>query len=54
MEFVKLPRPMRWFWGSLGAYWVADIINPGFFSVAIMALLMIPILIADIYYPPQN
>ncbi|MCX7088318.1 MAG: hypothetical protein NTV00_09725 [Methylococcales bacterium] len=53
MEIVRIPRPMRWFWGSLGAYWLADMINPGFFSVAIMALLMIPILILDMYFPPQ-
>lgn len=52
VEKVKLPRPMRWFWGSLGAYWLADMINPGFFSVAVMALIMILILIADLYFPP--
>lgn len=44
---------MRWVWGSIGAYWLADIINPGFFSVAVMALCMIPILILDIYFPPE-
>jgi hypothetical protein len=54
MEIAQLPKPMRWFWGSLAAYWLADMINPGFFSVAIMALLMIPILIADLYFPPQT
>lgn len=54
MEIVKHPKPMRWFWASLAAYAVADIINPGFFSIAIMALVMIPILIADIYFPAKN
>lgn len=53
MEIISMPRPMRWVWGSLGAYWLADMINPGFFSIAIMALLMIPVLILDLYYPPQ-
>lgn len=53
MEIISMPRPMRWIWGSLGAYWLADIINPGFFSVAIMALLMIPVLVLDLYYPPE-
>ncbi|NOT86120.1 MAG: hypothetical protein HOP02_15365 [Methylococcaceae bacterium] len=53
MEIVKLPRPMRWFWGCLGAYWLADIINQGFFYVAVMSLLMIPILIVDVYFPQQ-
>lgn len=54
MEIISMPRPMRWVWGSLGAYWLADMINPGFFSIAIMALLMIPVLIMDLYYPPQE
>jgi hypothetical protein len=53
METIKMPRPMRWMWASLGAYWLAGIIHPGFFSVAIMALLMIPIIIADVMFPPQ-
>ncbi len=54
MEIITMPRPMRWVWASLGAYWLAHLIHPGFGSVAIMALLMIPILIVDLLYPPQG
>jgi hypothetical protein len=54
MEMVTMPRPMRWLWGSVGAYWLTDAINPGFFSVAVMALVMIPILIVDFYFPPHT
>lgn len=53
MEIISMPRPMRWIWGSLGAYWLADMINPGFFSIALMALLMVPVLILDMYFPPE-
>ncbi len=53
MEVIQMPRPMRWIWASLGAYWLSSIIHPGFFSIAIMALLMIPILIADVFFPPR-
>ncbi len=53
MEIISMPRPMRWIWGSLGAYWLADMINPGFFSIALMALLMVPVLILDMYFPPD-
>lgn len=53
MEIIKMPRPIRWIWASLGAYWLAEIIHPGFFSVAVMALVMIPLLIADLCFPPQ-
>lgn len=52
MEIIKMPRPIRWIWASFGAYWLSNIIHPGFFSVAIMALLMIPIIIADVFFPP--
>ena len=53
MEIITMPRPMRWIWASLGAYWLAHIIHPGFVSIAIMALLMIPLLIADLMFPPR-
>lgn len=53
MEIITMPRPMRWIWASLGAYWLAHIIHPGFVSIAIMALLMIPVLIADLMFPPR-
>lgn len=53
MEIITMPRPMRWIWASLGAYWLANIIHPGFVSIAIMALLMIPVLIADLMFPPR-
>ena len=53
MEIITMPRPIRWIWASLGAYWLAHIIHPGFVSIAIMALLMIPLLIADLMFPPR-
>lgn len=47
MKLIKLPGPMRIIWGSLGCYWLKDIINPGFLAIAIMLLLFIPVLIME-------
>ena len=49
MDQAKLPNPMRILCGSLTAWWRAYILNPGFFAVAIMLLLMIPILVIELY-----
>ncbi len=49
MELIKLPTPMRVIWGSLAAWWLAQIINPGFNAVAVMLLFMIPVLANELY-----
>lgn len=47
MKPFKLPGPMRILWGSLGCYWLKDIVNPGFLAIAFMLLLLIPILLIE-------
>lgn len=41
---------MRIVWGSLGAWWLAHVLNPGFNPIAIMLLLLIPVLIKELYF----
>ncbi|MDT8424428.1 MAG: hypothetical protein RQ733_00475 [Methyloprofundus sp.] len=48
---VLLPGPMRMVWGALAAYYLRDIIHPAFTLIAVMILLMIPILIANMLFP---
>ncbi len=40
--------------GSMGAFWLADIVNPGFNPVGIMILLLIPVLVIDLLYPQRE
>jgi len=51
---VVLPGPMRMVWGALAAYWLRDIIHPAFTLIAVMILLMIPVLIANIFFPERK
>ncbi|MBE0471926.1 MAG: hypothetical protein IBX55_20760 [Methyloprofundus sp.] len=51
---VLLPSPMRMVWGALAAYYLRDIIHPAFTLIAVMILLMIPILIANMLFPPPK
>ncbi len=51
MKKIKLPNPTIMICGSLGAFWIADIVNPGFNPVGVMILLLIPVLIFEILYP---
>ncbi len=37
--------------GSLGAFWLADMANPGFNPIGIMILLLIPIFLFELLYP---
>ncbi len=50
MELTKIPGPMRVIWGSIGAWWVGQLLNPGFFSVAILMLCLIPVLVFELYF----
>lgn len=43
MQPVTLPSPIRILCSSLASWWLAHSMNPGFFAVATMLLLMIPI-----------
>jgi hypothetical protein len=55
MELTKIPGPMRIIWGSIGAWWVGQLLNPGFFSVAILMACLIPIVIFELYfYEPKK
>jgi len=51
---VVLPSPMRMVWGALAAYWLRDIIHPAFTLIAVMILLMIPVLIANMFFPERK
>ncbi|WP_031434044.1 hypothetical protein [Methylomarinum vadi] len=43
MQPVTLPNPIRILCSSLASWWLAHSMNPGFFAVATMLLLMIPL-----------
>ena len=51
MKKIKLPNPLILVVGSMGAFWIADIVNPGFNPVGVMILFLIPVLIIDFLYP---
>lgn len=51
MKKIKLPNPTIMIFGSMGAFWLAEIVNPGFNPVGIMILLLIPVLVIDFLYP---
>lgn len=48
---IKLPNPIVLVGGSMGAFWIADIINPGFNPIGVMILFLIPVLLAEFLYP---
>lgn len=48
-QIVKPPKPMRMIWGFAGAFWLAGFFNPGFFVVAGICLLYIPVLMINNY-----
>ncbi len=54
MKKIKLPHPMKLAIAGLGAFLIADIINPGFHSVAVILILFIPILLIDLFYPQED
>jgi hypothetical protein len=54
MKIIKLPSPTRLIFGSLGAFWLAVSVNPGFSSIGIMILLLIPVLIFELLYPKNE
>jgi len=51
MKKIKLPNPVILVVGSMGAFWIADIVNPGFNPIGVMILFLIPVLIAEFLYP---
>jgi len=50
MAQAYIPGPMRVIWGSMGAWWVGHILNPGFFSIAVLMAFWIPVLFVELYY----
>ncbi len=54
MKKVKLPNPALLIFGALGAFGIADIINPGFNPVGIMILLLVPVFVAEFLYPQKE
>ncbi len=53
MKKIKLPSTTVLILASLGAFWLAGRMNPGFNPVGIMILLLIPVFIVNFLYP-QN
>lgn len=54
METIKIPGPMRLVWGSLGAWWLAYILNPGFHSISVLLLFLVPVVVKEIYSSPRS
>ena len=54
MKNIKLPSTSVLIVGSLGAFWLADMVNPGFNPIGVMILLLIPILIFELLYPESE
>jgi hypothetical protein len=54
MKKIKLPNPMVMVCAGLGAFGIADIINPCFNSIGVMILLLIPVVVFDLLYPQQE
>lgn len=50
MEQIKQPGMMRIALGSPAAWWVANIIHPGFHAIAVMLLMMIPLIMLEFYF----
>jgi len=50
METIKIPGPLRITWGSLGSWYLAHLINPGFNGVAILLICLIPVVTIEIYF----
>ena len=53
MKKIKLPSTTVLILASLGAFWLASRMNPGFNPVGIMILLLIPVFLVNFLYP-QN
>lgn len=49
-KIIELPGPMRIVWGSLGCYWLADVLNTGFFGIALMLLSLIPVIVIEKHF----
>ncbi|MCX7100660.1 MAG: hypothetical protein NTX38_03980 [Methylobacter sp.] len=47
MKIITMPKPIRMFWVSLVAYWLAGIISPAFIAIAVLIALFIPVLIVE-------
>jgi hypothetical protein len=54
MKKITLPNPVIMIFGGLAAFWVADIIHPGFNPIGVMILLLIPLLIVEILFPKEG
>jgi hypothetical protein len=51
MKKIKLPNPTVMIFGGLGAFWLANTINPAFNPIGVMVLMFIPVLIIELLYP---
>jgi len=51
MRKIKIPNPIVMVFGGLAAFWIADIIHPGFNPIGVMILMLIPVIIVELLYP---
>ncbi len=51
MKKIKPPSLIVLLIAAVAAFWVADIINPGFNPVGVMIMMLIPVFIIDYLYP---
>lgn len=54
MKKIRLPNPAAVLLGGFSAFWLADIINPGFNPIGIMVLMLAPVLIIEMLYPQTD
>lgn len=54
MKKIKFPSTTILILGGLGAFWLAQIANPGFNPIGIMIFLLIPVLIFEMLYPESE
>lgn len=54
MKKIKLPSTTVMIIGALTAFWLADIVNPGFNFIGGGILLLIPLFMIDFLYPKSD
>lgn len=54
MKTIKLPSTTVLILASIGAFWLAGRMNPGFNPVGVMILLLIPVFLVNYLYPKNE
>ncbi len=54
MKKINPPSFIVLFLAALAAFWIADIINPGFNPVGVMILMLVPVFVIELLYPHSD